>query len=157
MGKASTQNSGAPERGVPLQRAAVGGDGVVGGHGEVEREGVGREPADVVSFVGLAVAGFSSEHAGEIGGGDPVLGFVGKKVVGDAEEAVDGDFDADLLEGLADGAMLEGFEEVELAADDAPAPGFGRAFAEGEEDATVGVDEENANADFRGAEGVPRC
>jgi hypothetical protein len=54
----------------------------------------------------------------------------GDEVVGDAEERVDGDGGTDLFQGFADGALFEGFEIVEFAADDAPAAGFGRAAAE---------------------------
>jgi hypothetical protein len=76
------------------------------------------------------------------------LAFVREAVVGDAEEALDGDLDTDFFESLANGALFERLEEVEFAADDAPPTGFGRALAEGEKDAATVVGEEDADADF---------
>ena len=55
----------------------------------------------------------------------------GDEVVGDAEERVDADGNTGFFQGFAGGALLEGFEEVQLAADDAPVAGFRRAVAQG--------------------------
>jgi hypothetical protein len=81
-------------------------------------------------FVGLAVAGVATRNAPQIGRRDPVLAFGGDEVVGEAEEGVDGDGGTDFFQGFADGALFEGFQIVEFAADDAPAAGLGRAAAE---------------------------
>ena len=75
-------------------------------------------------------------------------------MVGDAEDADEADFEADLLAGFADGALLERFEVVDFAADDAPATGFGRPVAESEKDAAEFIDEEDTHADARMRLGV---
>lgn len=81
-------------------------------------------------FVGFAVFCIADRDARQESGRDSVLAFGGDEMVGDAEERVDGDGGTDLFQGFADGALFEGFEIVEFAADDAPAAGFGRAAAE---------------------------
>jgi hypothetical protein len=92
------------------------------------------EPADLEGLVWLAVGGATAEDTAQIGWGDPVLALGREAVVGYAEQAFYFDLDADFFEGFADGAGLEGLEVVEFAADDAPAAGFGRKLAEGQED-----------------------
>jgi hypothetical protein len=46
-------------------------------------------------------------------------------------------------------AQASRFKVVEFTADDAPVVGFGRAFAEGQEDAALLVGQEDADAHFR--------
>jgi hypothetical protein len=70
-----------------------------------------------------------------------VLAFLGQEVVGDAEKGFDGDGEADFFEGFAEGAVVESFKVFELAADDAPATGFGGKLAEGEERAAAVVED----------------
>jgi len=36
----------------------------------------------------------------------------------------------DLFEGFPDGAVLESFQKIQLASNDAPTPSFGRKFSE---------------------------
>jgi hypothetical protein len=92
------------------------------------------EPADLEGLVRLTVGGAAAEDTTQIGWGHPVLALGREAVVGYTEEAFYFDLDADFFEGFADGAGFEGLEVVEFAADDAPVPGFGRKFAEGQED-----------------------
>ena len=47
------------------------------------------------------------------------------------------DFEADLFARFANGALLESFEEIDFAADNAPAASLWRPPAEGEEHAAV--------------------
>jgi hypothetical protein len=75
------------------------------------------------------------------------LTFLGEMMVGYAEEADETDFEADFLAGLANGALLERFEIVDLAANDAPEADFGRPVAEREKDAAEFIHEEDTNAD----------
>lgn len=56
---------------------------------------------------------------------------------GDAKQRLDGDIDADFFASFADRALLEGFEIVQLSADDTPATGLGRKKAQGEQDAAA--------------------
>jgi hypothetical protein len=76
-----------------------------------------------------------------------MLVFAGEAVTGDAKQGAKRNFDADFFASFADGALLECFEEIHFAADDAPAAGFGRAFAEREEHAAVIVGQEDADSD----------
>jgi len=100
-------------------------DGVAGGHGEgwrVARRGgtSGLRRSSRVPYLR-----HTGEDAAEVGRGDPVLTFGGQAVVGDAEEAFDGDFYPDFFFGFADGAGFQRLEVVEFAAYDAPVIGFG--------------------------------
>jgi hypothetical protein len=105
------------------------------------------EPGDLEGFVGLAVAGLAGCGAAKVGGRDPVLVFVRDQMVGNAEEALDGDGEADFFEGFAESALGERLEVFEFSAADAPAAGFGRILAKGEENAILVVENENADAD----------
>jgi hypothetical protein len=58
------------------------------------------EPADLAGFLGLAIPGSGGQGSREISGGDPVLGFVRQKMVGDAQKALDGDSSRQLVRGL---------------------------------------------------------
>lgn len=127
--------------------AGVSGDGVAGGDGEIRGQIGEWEPGDLASFFRLTVAGFAGEDFAEVRGRNPVLPFLREMMVGDAEEADETDFEADFLAGFADGALLERFEIVDFAANDAPAAGFGRPVAESEKDAAVSIHEEDPNAD----------
>jgi hypothetical protein len=60
---------------------------------------------------------------------------------------LDGDIDADFFASFADRALLEGFEIVQLSANDTPATGFGRKNAENEQVTLVVVQQKYANAD----------
>jgi hypothetical protein len=60
----------------------------------------------------------------------------------------DGDSEADFFAGFADGTGFERFEEVEFAADDAPAASLGRKFAEGQEHASACVEQKHTYANF---------
>ena len=68
-------------------------------------------------------------------------------MIGNAEEADETDLETDLLAGLTKGALLESFEIVDFAADDAPASGLGRPVAKREKDAAEIVDQEDTHAD----------
>ena len=105
------------------------------------------EPADLVCFGWLAVGGFAEQNLPEIRRGDPMLVLAREAVIGDAKQGAKGDFDADFFASFADGALLESFEKVHFAADDAPATGLGRPLAQGEKHAAVVVGQENADAD----------
>src|SRR5690348_16018491 len=122
-------------------------DGVAGGHGEIGRQLIEIEPANLARFGWLAVSGFAGEDLAQVGWRDPVLVFAREAVIGDAKQGAKRDFHADFFASFADGALLKSFEKVHFAADDAPAAGFGRPFAEREEHAAVIVGEENADAD----------
>jgi hypothetical protein len=126
--------------------ASVGCDGVAGSHGEVRRELIEREPADFAGLARFAVLGEAAGYAAQIGGRYPVLAFFRQEVVGNTKKGFDGDSDADFFESFADGAVVKGFEVLELAADNAPGAGFGREFAEGEECAAVVVEDEDTYA-----------
>src|SRR5271154_6392599 len=65
-------------------------------------------------------------------------------MIGDTKQGVDGDFQADLFEGFADGARLEGLEEIDLTPNDAPAPGFRGKSSQRQENAARFVDEKDA-------------
>src|SRR5215472_8833795 len=54
--------------------------------------------------------------------------------------------DADLFPSFADGALLESFEEVDLAADDARAASFRGQLAQGEQHSALAVGQQNADA-----------
>jgi hypothetical protein len=108
------------------------------------------EPPDLEGLVWLTVRGAAAEDTAEVGWGDPVLALGREAMVCDAEEAFDGDVDADFFEGFADGAGLKGLEVVQFAADDAPVAGFRRAFAEGQKDAALFVGQKDAYSDFGG-------
>jgi hypothetical protein len=76
-----------------------------------------------------------------------VLAFLGQEVVGDAKKCFDGDGEADFFESFAESAVVKSFEVFELAADDAPAASFGSKLAQGEQNATVFIDQEHADTD----------
>jgi hypothetical protein len=127
--------------------AGVGGDGVAGGHGDIEGKIVEGEPADLASLARFTVFGAAFCDAGEIGGGNPVLALLREKMVGDAKKTFDGDRDSNLFEGFTDGTIVKSFKVFELAADNAPEAGFGRPFAESEERPAAVVEDEHTNAD----------
>jgi hypothetical protein len=126
--------------------AGVGGDGVAGGHSEVWRELIEREPADLPSLARFAVFGAAAGYAAQIGGRNPVLALLRQEVICNAKEGFDGDSDANFFESFADGTVVQSFEVFELAADDAPGTCFGRQFAEGEERAAAMVENEDPYA-----------
>lgn len=72
-----------------------------------------------------------------------MLAFVREQVIGDAQQAVDGNFQAHLFEGLANCAGLEGFEELYLAADDAPTPRFRGKFSQRQQNPAAFVNEQD--------------
>jgi hypothetical protein len=127
--------------------AGVSGYGVAGGDSEIWGQIGEGEPGDLAGFFGLTVASFAGQDFAEVGGRNPVLTFLREMMVGYAEEADEADFQADFLAGFADGALLERFEIVDFAADDAPTTGFGRAISESEKDAAEFIHEEDTNAD----------
>ena len=124
----------------------VGADGVASGHGEIWRKLVEFEPANLARFGWLTVCGFAGKDFAQVSGRNPVLVFAGETVIGDTKQGAKRDFDADFFARFADGALLEGFEKIYFAADDAPAARFGRPLAEGEEHAAVVVGQEDADA-----------
>jgi hypothetical protein len=126
--------------------AIVGSDCVSGGHGEIRRESIEREPGDFTSFARFAILGAAAGDTAEIGGRNPVLVFQRQDVVGDTEETLDGDFDADFLAGFAECACCESFQVLQLATDDAPATRFGRQIAKREEYAAALIEDEDTNA-----------
>jgi hypothetical protein len=71
-----------------------------------------------------------------------------------AKQRLDGDIDADFFPRFADRAVLERFEIVQLSADDAPATGFGRKNAEGEQDMLAVVHQKHADADTGSRSGM---
>ena len=134
--------------------AGVSSDGVAGGDGEIWGQIGEREPGDLASFLGLTVAGFTGQDFAEVRGRNPVLPSLREMMVGDAEEADETDFEADFLAGFADGALLECFEIVDFAANDAPATGLWWAISESEKDAVEFIHEEDTNADAGMRRGV---
>jgi hypothetical protein len=60
-------------------------------------------------------------------------------VIGHAKQGKEGDLQPHFFAGLSDGALLQSFEKVHFAADDAPAAGFGRELSEREEDTALMV------------------
>ncbi len=50
-----------------------------------------------------------------------MLAFPRQQMIGDAKQAIDGNLQTDLFQRLADRASLDGFQKINLAADDAPA------------------------------------
>jgi hypothetical protein len=121
--------------------AGVGVDGVAGSYGEIRGELIQGEPADLASFARFAVFGAAAGYAAQIGGGNPVLAFLGQEVVGDAKKGFDGDGEADFFKSFTEGAGVKSLEVFELAADDAPGAGFGRQLAESEERAVAVVED----------------
>ena len=106
------------------------------------------EPADLLGFVGLAVGGFAAEDSAQVRRRDPVLAFRGEAMIGDAEQALDSDLDANLFERLANRALLEGLGEVQLTPDNARTTGFRRALAKRQQNTAALVDQQDANADL---------
>jgi hypothetical protein len=74
-----------------------------------------------------------------------MLAFGGQEMIGDAQERIDGNGGTDFFQRFAYGALLQGFEKIEFAADNAPATGLGRATAEREEQAAGFVDQEDSH------------
>ena len=70
-------------------------------------------------------------------------------MIGNAKQREKRDLQAHFFASFSDSALLESFEKVHLAADDAPAAGFRRELSEREEDAALIVGQENADADPR--------
>jgi hypothetical protein len=127
----------------------VGGDCVACGHGEIGRELVEWKPAYLAGFARFAILGAATGYAAQVGGGDPVLAFEREEMIGDAKKTFDGDFDTDFFGGFAEGAVVKSFEVFELAPYDAPAAGFRRKLAKGEERAAAMVEDEDTNANPR--------
>ena len=65
-------------------------------------------------------------------------------MIGDTKQGVDGDFQADLFEGFANRARLEGFEEIDLTPNDAPASSFRGKSSQRQKNAARFVDEKDA-------------
>src|SRR5271167_4647889 len=78
-------------------------------------------------------------------------------MIGDTQQRLDGDFQADLFEGFADGARLKRFEEIDLTPNDAPASGFRRRFSQRQENAARFVDEKDACSHSGMGVGIYRC
>jgi hypothetical protein len=121
----------------------VGFDRIARCHREVVGKFVGGEPAHFACLVRLAVSRRALQDASQVRRGDPVLAFVREQVIGDAQQAVDGNFQAHLFEGLANCAGLEGFEELYLAADDAPTPRFRGKFSQRQQNPAAFVNEQD--------------
>jgi hypothetical protein len=115
----------------------IGADGVAGGDGEVGRESVEREPANLFGFMRLTVERPAANDVRKEGGRNPVLMLAGNTMFSDTKQGLDGDIDSDFFAGFADSALLERFKIVELAADDAPVAGLGRQEAESEQSAAA--------------------
>jgi hypothetical protein len=124
-----------------IKLVSVGVDGVAGGHGEIRRELLQGEPADLAGLARFAILGAAVGYAAQIGRGNPVLAFLGQEVVGDAEKGFDEDGEADFFERFTEGAAVKGLEVFELAADDAPGAGFRGKLTKGEERAAAVVEE----------------
>ena len=75
-----------------------------------------------------------------------MLVLAGQAVISDAKQGAKTNLEADFFPSFPYGALLKRFEEVHFAADNAPAAGFGRPIAKGEEDAALIVGQQNANA-----------
>jgi len=80
--------------------------------------------------------------------------LAGEVMFRNAKERLDGDIDADFFARFANGTLLERFEIVQLSADNAPATGFGRKKAQGQQDALVVVHQKHADADTRNRDGL---
>jgi hypothetical protein len=130
-----------------LRKLAVGRDGVFGGHGEIRRELIEREPPDLAGLTRLTILGAATGYASQISRRNPVLAFVGQKMIANAKKALDRNSYTYFLKGFADGTVVKSFEVFELAADDAPAACFGRALPERKEDMSLTVNNEHTNAD----------
>ena len=89
-------------------------DGVARGHGQIWRQLVERKPADLARLAWLAVPCFAAQNAAEECGRHPVLAFIGQAVIGDAEEAVDDNFDAGFFTRFADRALSQRLQEIQL-------------------------------------------
>src|SRR6185295_9888758 len=107
------------------------------------------EPFHFLRFVGLAVARLAAYDPTEIGWSDPVLPFSRQNVIRDAKQANQFNLHSGFLAGFANGALIERLQKIDLSADDAPAAGFGRPFAQSQEDPVRGVKQEHADTDAR--------
>jgi len=75
-----------------------------------------------------------------------MLPLVREQMIGDAKQTVDGDPQADLFECFTDRATLDGFEEIHLAPDDAPALRFRREFSQCQQYAASIVNEQHTGS-----------
>src|SRR5580700_3126047 len=94
----------------------------------------------------LAVSCRALQDTSQVCGRDPVLAFVRQQMIGDAQQSVDGDLQADLLERFTDRATLDRFEEIHLAPDDAPALRFRWEFSQRQQYAASIVNEQHTGS-----------
>lgn len=117
------------------------------GHREIAWNPVESEPFHFLRFVGLAVSRLTAYDSTEIGWSDPVLPFSWQNVIRDAEQTDQFNLHSGFLAGFANGALIERLQKIDLSADDAPAAGFGRPFAQGQEDPVRRIKQEHADTD----------
>ncbi len=123
------------------------------GRDGVEREFVGREPADIEAFGACGEA--ASDGFGEDGGVDEladvaVVGIADGAAAGVGEEAEEGggfDAEAGFLFGFAEGGGEDGFAGIDASAREAPPTAIGAAL---EDDALVFIEDHDAGAEFDG-------
>lgn len=119
-------------------------DGVPGRHGEVARKFVHPEPTHFLGLVRFAIPRFAFQDSPQIRGRNPMLAFFRQQVIGDAEQAIDGNLQTDFFQRLANRAAFNGFQKIDFPSDDAPALRFGREFAQGQQHPAAGIDEQNS-------------
>ena len=98
------------------------------------------KPSNVAGLIGFAIVGSARQNTSQISRGDPVLSFIGEKMIGDAQESLNGDFQADFLASLAYRARFKRLPIIQFAADDAPIPDLGRPRAEREQHIPAPID-----------------
>src|SRR5579872_742346 len=114
---------------------------------ERRRRRVEREPTDRGDLVGLAIDRFALGDRCAVDRRDPMLA-VDSDHLGHAKQRPELETDADLLLSLARNRRFDAFEEVDLAARQAPMGGLGNLAALDQQDAAVAKDR-RAAADAR--------
>jgi len=91
------------------------------------------EPSNVAGLIGFAIVRSARQNTSQISRGNPVLFFLGEKMIGDAQQSLNDDFQAGFLASLAHGACFKRLQVIQFATHDTPTPGLGRPRAEREQ------------------------